>query len=75
LTRKEYEMSELIEALQIFLSYDNVQNPTHCEHDILLVVGIDEKQPSAQHQKRLDELGFFWSEEYDCWASFRFGSA
>jgi hypothetical protein len=68
-------MSKLIEALQIFLTYADESYPTHCSHDVLCIVGIKENQPSAEHQARLKELGFFWSDEFDCWASFRFGSA
>lgn len=68
-------MKELIEALQIFLKYKNEKWPTHCEHDIMCIVGIDKDEISAEDAKRLDELSFFWNEEYDCWASFKYGSA
>lgn len=34
-------MSDLIEALQILLKYGNPKKPTHCEHDILIIGGID----------------------------------
>ena len=30
-------MSDLIEALTIFLKYGNPRNPTHCEHDVLTI--------------------------------------
>ena len=68
-------MKELIEALQIFLKYGNPDRPTHCEHDELMVVDIDKSLISETDLKRLDELGFFWSPEYDCFSSFKFGSA
>lgn len=68
-------MDKLIEALQIFLKYQNPPFPTHCEHDVMMVVGISKDEVSKQDVKRLDKLGFFWSNEYDCWASYRFGSA
>lgn len=68
-------MSKLIEALQIFLQYADEQWPTHCEHDILCIIGINKNAISNEHKQRLDELGFFWNDEYDCWASFMFGSA
>jgi len=68
-------MEDLIKALQIFSEYGNPQWPTHCEHDILLVM-ID---PDIVHEKdiaRLDDLGFFVSTEHpDCFASYKFGSA
>lgn len=65
-------MKELIEALQIFLKYDNPTYPTHCEHDVLWVL-IDPDLVSDEDKKRLGELGFFV--EDDCFQSFRFGSA
>lgn len=68
-------MKDLIEALQIFSKYTDTKYPTHCEHDILLIMEIEEDSVTKEDAKLLDELGFFWSEEYDCWASFRFGSA
>lgn len=68
-------MKGLIEALAIFLKYADERSPTHCEHDVLMVVGIAEDTVSAEDRVRLDGLGFFWSSEYDCWASFRYGSA
>jgi len=69
-------VSELIEALQIFAKYQKqTWNPTHCEHDVLLVVDVLQNAPSEEDRKRLGELHFFWSSEYGCWASFRFGSA
>ncbi len=68
-------MDGLIEALEIFRKYANEDRPTHCEHDILMVVGVEKDQPSEAHRDRLDQLGFFWDTEYDCWASFKYGSA
>lgn len=70
-------MKDLIEALTIFASYQNEDpySPTHCEHDVLMVVGVPQEAVAPDDVLRLDKLGFFWSTEYDCWASFRFGSA
>lgn len=68
-------MSTLIEALNIFLTYRDVQFPTHCEHDILMVVGFTEDEISKEDKTRLAELHFEWNGEYDCWSSFMFGSA
>jgi hypothetical protein len=68
-------MSDLIEALTIFRKYADPHYPTHCEHDIMLVVGIKEDEVTPEDGARLDALGFFWCDEYECWASFRFGSA
>lgn len=68
-------MEKLIEALQIFLKYDNPAYPTHCEHDVLYICGIDPDDVSIEDKEKLDELGFFISEEYECFMSFKYGSA
>jgi hypothetical protein len=75
--RKDENMKDLIEALTIFAKYQEADTyaPTHCEHDIMLVVGVEESAVSEEDAKRLDALGWHWDSEYDCWGSFRFGSA
>lgn len=69
-------MKDLIEALTIFAKYapDN-HNPTHCEHDMMMVMGAERTAMTKEDLVRIEALGFYWSAEYDCWASFRFGSA
>lgn len=70
-------MEQLVKALQILLKYGNPQYPTHCEHDVLTICGIDPADVSDDDKKELDDLGFFVSTEYgeECFQSFRFGSA
>lgn len=68
-------MKNLIAALTIFLKYKDLQWPTHCEHDQLSVVGITRDEVSESDRKKLDDLGFMFSESEDCWVSFRYGSA
>ena len=69
-------MSDLIEALQIFLKYGNSKYPTNCSHDELAIMNITKDQVSETDLIRLDELGFFWSEEDGGYfKSFKFGSA
>ncbi len=68
-------MSKLIEALQIFLKYKDARRPTHCEHNVLYIMDVTQEEVSVEDVVKLDALGFFWNEEYDCWASFYFGSA
>lgn len=68
-------MEDLIKALTIFLKYKNRYSPTHCEHDMLHVVDITYDEVSDEDKKELERLGFDWCNEYDCWYSFRFGSA
>ena len=66
-------MSDLIKALQILLKYGNPKYPTHCEHDVLTVCGIEPSSVSEADLVELDELGFFVGGE-DCFQSFKFGS-
>lgn len=73
-------MEDLIKALQILLKYGNPTYPTHCEHDVLTIVGIKPEQVSPEDIKELDDLGFFVSEDEDygdekMFQSFKFGSS
>ncbi len=76
-------MDDLIEALQIFRRYGNPPYPTHCEHDVMYIVGIQPRDVSEDDQATLKELGFFVAGlggiDYDpdeaLFQSFKFGSA
>lgn len=70
-------LEDLIKALQIFLKYGNPGHPTHCEHDILTICGIDPAIVSQEDKDALEELGFFVGDEYgeEAFHSFRYGSA
>lgn len=70
-------MKDLIDALTILLKYGNPDNPTHCEHDELVICGIDPDDVSDEDKSVLYALGFFVSKSYGdpCFKSFRFGSA
>jgi hypothetical protein len=68
-------MTQLIEALTIFRKYKDLKYPTHCEDDVLIIMGIDRDEVSPEDQARLKELGFFYNEEGEGWESFRYGSA
>jgi hypothetical protein len=74
-TEEVVGLDALIEALTIFRKYGNPIFPTHCEHDILYICGINEEDVSGDDKTRLDELGFFVDEEEGGFASYRFGSA
>lgn len=68
-------MEDLIKALQIFMKYGNSAYPCHCEHDVLYICVIKNKEDvSEEDLTELDKLGFRWDEEYGCFASFKFGS-
>jgi len=70
-------MKNLIEALQILLKYGNPDYPTHCEHDVLTICGIEPKDVSEEDKKRLQELGFFVGTKYgdEVFHSYKYGSA
>lgn len=68
-------MSKLIEALTLLLKYGDPEYPTHCEHDELTICGIDPADVSDEDKAKLDALGFFVSEEDNCFRSSRYGSA
>ena len=68
-------MDDLIEALTIFRKYKNEDNPTHCNHDELWIMGVGKDDLTDEDHKRVSELGFHWSSNDDVWKSFRFGSA
>ena len=68
-------MEDLIEALQIFYRYSTDKYPTHCEHDVLYVTAVEPDVVSKEDKESLDRLGFFPSDEYNCFMSFRFGSS
>jgi hypothetical protein len=72
-------MKDLIEALTILLKYGDPANPLNCNHDEVIICGIDPKDVSDEDKKKLDDLGFFVSdgEGYadETWfMSHRFGS-
>ncbi len=68
-------MDRLIQALNIFLKYNNTKWPTHCEHDVLMIAGISKDEISDEDAEKLSKLDFSWSDEYDSWVSYHFGSA
>lgn len=68
-------MQNLILALQIFLNYGNPDYPTHCEHDVMWICGIDPDQVSDEDKAKLNELGFFVDEYDNCFKSYKYGSS
>jgi|TARA_R100000501_G_C2608070_1_gene103328 hypothetical protein len=67
-------MKDLILALQIFSKYENLDYPTHCEHDTLWVL-IDPELVGPKDTEALDKLGFFADESDRCFKSYKYGSA
>ena len=70
-------MDKLIEALQILLKYGNPQWPTHCEHDVMYIVGIEPSVVSEEDKTKLEKLGFIVGNESgeEGFFSYRYGSA
>ncbi|MBQ9023848.1 MAG: hypothetical protein IJ105_01350 [Bacilli bacterium] len=67
-------MKDLIEALKIFEKYiGDEKYPTWAEHDEFGVCCRKEIM-TEEDIKKLDELGFFYDENYDCFVSFKYGS-
>jgi transposase len=60
-------MENLIEALNIFKKYRNIDKPITCALKTLMIKEITKKMVSKEDQKRLNELDFKWDEEYSCW--------
>ena len=46
---------------------DRRQAHVETDHDIIFLPSAD---PSPEDQKELEKLGWFLSEEFDCWAMF-----
>lgn len=69
------KLTDLISALSVFAKYNDPIYPTHCENDVLYVVGFHKDSISPDDLRELDRLGFFWDEEDEYFKSFRFGSA
>lgn len=68
-------MEDLIKALQIFAKYTDTKYPTNCEHDVLMIMGVDRDDVTGDDEKELDKLSFRWDEDNECFSSDRFGSA
>lgn len=67
-------MDDLIKALTILRKYGNPDWPTHCEHDVLLVL-IDPADVSEEDLAELETLGFRAGNGEGCFVSYKFGRA
>ena len=67
-------LSQLIEGLQIFLKYGDINYPTHCEHDKLTIC-VNPDKISVEDKKKLEHLGFLENKNEECFISFKYGSA
>lgn len=62
-------MQQVIDGLKVLRKYGN--GHVAAEHDILMA-GPDLKRDDvdADDRAELERAGWFWSEEFDCWARF-----
>lgn len=70
--------ADFIEALTILDKYAIAERHvgTHCEHDVLMICGVEPGAVSEADKARLKELGFFVGSEFgdDGFQSYRWGS-
>ena len=66
------KMNELIEALQILVTYCNVTDDEYVgvSHDEIITGPSGQSGISDPHLKRLDELGWQFDENETCWRKF-----
>ncbi len=71
-------LSNLIKALTILQKYEDPVFPTHCEHDVLLIM-VPSSRVTTEDIIAISKLGFNPSlpdDEYgDCFYSYLYGSA
>jgi hypothetical protein len=62
---------EIIQGFQIQMGLEEKGSETHiggAEHDVIF--GSNRRIEDESLVQRLGELGWFWSEEHNCWAHF-----
>lgn len=64
------KMQQLLEGFQIFLQYDKEDGDCSYEHDEIFAGNVKSKNLKRGHAKRLEELGWSWSDEFECWHHF-----
>jgi len=70
-------MENLIKALQLLQSKmtEDVKFPTCCDHDVLRVyAGIDPSHFSLEELDQLEDWGFDWDDDDECFMSSWYGS-
>lgn len=60
----------ILEGLQIFIKYDQEDTDTSAEHDILYAGATPPSAMADEDLATLKKLGWFWKDEFDCWAHF-----
>ena len=70
-------MEDLIKALMILNKYVTSYGkdyPCHCEHDILMICGVEYEDVPVLDLIWLDHYGFFEDADGEGFASYKFGS-
>lgn len=63
-------MKDVVDGLTILMKYDP-NGGAEAQHDILFATPkITKDAVSDEDAKTLDDLGWHWSDEFDCWARF-----
>ena len=61
-------MRNLYEGLGVLLKYGD--DEVAVEHDVIYAGPNNLEKVSVEDQIKLKELGWYWSEDYDCWEYF-----
>jgi hypothetical protein len=62
-------MKQMAAGLTILMKYDP-EGSCSAEHDILYAGPDEQGKVSEEDQKKLEDLGWHWDEQFDCWARF-----
>ena len=73
MSKEPTPIEELLEAIKIFLKYDEGQYPINADHDIIYFY-VDPNKVCESDHIRLEELGFDVHQEFDCYYSYKYGS-
>lgn len=62
-------MKKVFEGLRILIKYDP-NGSFSTERDKILCGGPNPDSLPEDEARQLDELGWYWSREYECWSKF-----
>ena len=66
-------INSIINGLEIMADYDVNQGESHiggADHDIIWGANTPPENMNGYDVDELDKLGWFWSEEYECWSHY-----
>jgi hypothetical protein len=62
--------SDLIKGLTIFQAHEGDKHIGGAEHDIIYVSTVEPSKLSEAQLKDLEEAGFHWDEDNECWVHY-----